>query len=134
MSEARAAAGTRPDVSRVLLVEDEFLLSSMVAEVMAQHGFEVHAVANAKDALRHLTRGEPCDLLFTDISLPGGVDGAMLAQLARQLRPGLPVAYASGVITHLDELKAVPGSIFVPKPYDPEKICELLEKFAASRH
>ena len=73
--------------SRVLVVEDEFLISDMVAEVLAEHGFEVHVAANAKDALQHLTCGAPCDVLFTDINLPGGVDGATLAQLARELRP-----------------------------------------------
>jgi CheY-like chemotaxis protein len=121
------------EVSRVLLVEDEFLLSDMVAEVLSDHGFEVHAVANAADALRYLILGAPCDILFTDINLPGGVDGAKLATLARQLRPDLPVVYASGSISRLDQLASVPGSTFVPKPYDPEKVCTMLERVATSR-
>ena len=119
--------------SRVLLVEDEFLLSDMIAEVLSAHGFEVHAVANAEDALLHLTCGAPCDILFTDINLPGGVDGAKLAELARQLRPNLPVIYASGSITKLDELASVPGSTFVPKPYDPEKVCTMLQRSVAQQ-
>lgn len=119
------------DASRVLLVEDEFLLSDLLAEVLAEYGFEVHAVANAADALRHLTCGAPCDILFTDINLPGGVDGARLAELARQLRPELPVVYASGAISGIDQLAAVPGSIFLPKPYDLEKVCTVLERCAA---
>src|SRR5689334_1892384 len=56
--------------SRVLLVEDEFLLCDMLSEVLADHGFEVYAVANASEALRHLTCGSPCDILLTDINLP----------------------------------------------------------------
>ena len=88
---------------RVLLVEDEILISEMVAEVLAEHGYEVHVAANAKDALRHLTCGAPCDVLFTDINLPGGVDGAALAQLARKLRPDLPVVYASGQVTAIEQ-------------------------------
>src|SRR5258707_1073762 len=82
--------------SWVLLVEDEFLLADMVAEVLGEHGFEVFTVANAKDALRHLIGGSPCDILLTDIKLAGGVDGTVLARLARELRPNLPVVYASG--------------------------------------
>ena len=92
--------GTQAQRSRVLLVEDEFLLCDMIAEVLAEHGFEVFAVANAKDALRHLTCGSPCDILLTDINLAGSIDGAALARLARELRPNLPVVYASGSYQH----------------------------------
>ena len=114
--------------SRVLLVEDEFLLCDMIAEVLAEHGFEVHAVANAKDALRHLTCGSPCDILLTDINLPGSIDGAALARIARELRPDLPVVYASGSYSRIEQLDAVPGAIFVPKPYNPDKLCEMLQR------
>ena len=119
-------------VSRVLLVEDEILISDLVAEVLAEYGFEVYVAANAKAALEHLTCGAPCDILFTDINLGSGVDGTALAQLARQLRPGLPVVYASGAVGRLEPPVAVPGSTFVPKPYDPLKVCSLLELFATA--
>jgi CheY-like chemotaxis protein len=117
--------------SRVLLVEDEFLLCDMLSEVLADHGFEVHAVANARDAIQHLTCGSPCDILLTDINLPGNIDGAALARLARELRPRLPVVYASGSYKKLEELDAVPGSIFVPKPYNPDKLCEMLSEITS---
>src|SRR6201999_1065671 len=100
-------------------------LCDMITEVLAEHGFEVKAVANAKDALRHLTCGSPCDILLTDINLPGGIDSAELAQLARQLRPKLPVVYASGSYSRLDDLDAVAGAVFVAKPYDPHKLCDM---------
>ena len=117
--------------SRVLLVEDEFLLSDMIAEALSEHGFEVHAVANAEDALRHLTCGSPCDILLTDIKLAGSVDGTVLARLARELRPDLPVVYASGSYRTIEELDAVSGAIFVPKPYNPDKLCEMLSEMTA---
>jgi CheY-like chemotaxis protein len=117
--------------SRVLLVEDEFLLSDMLTEVLAEHGFEVYAVDNARDALQHLTCGSPCDILLTDINLPGSIDGAALARLARELRPQLPVVYASGSYTRLEQLDAVSGAIFVPKPYNPDKLCEMLCEMTA---
>jgi CheY-like chemotaxis protein len=87
-----------------------------------------------REALEHLTRGAPCDVLFTDINLPGGIDGAALAQLARQLRPGLPVIYASGLVTGIEQLNAVEGATFVPKPYDPNKVYTLLQSFAGRQH
>jgi CheY-like chemotaxis protein len=117
--------------SRILLVEDEFLLSDMLSEVLVEHGFEVHAVANARDALRHLTCGSPCDILLTDINLPGSIDGAALARLARDLRPHLPVVYASGAYSRLEQLDAVAGALFVPKPYNPDKLCEMLSEMTA---
>jgi CheY-like chemotaxis protein len=120
--------------SRVLLVEDEFLLCDMISEALAEHGFEVYAAANAKDALRHLTCGSPCDILLTDINLAGSIDGAALARIARELRPGLPVVYASGSYSRVEQLDAVSGSIFVPKPYDPEKLCEMLSEMTAAAH
>jgi CheY-like chemotaxis protein len=120
--------------SRVLVVEDEFLLSAMLADALVRHGFEVKSVANAKDALRHLTCGSPCDLLLTDINLPGGIDGTTLAQLARELRPDLPVVYASGSNNKLDELEAVPGAVLVAKPYDPDRLCKMLSRMTTASH
>jgi CheY-like chemotaxis protein len=119
---------------RVLLVEDEFLLCDMLAEVLAERGFEVHAVATAKDALQHLTCGSPCDILLTDINLRGGIDGTALARIARELRPSLPVVYASGSVSKLEEIEAVPGAIFVAKPYNPDKLCAMLGRMRHTAH
>ena len=125
------AMATQMHRSRVLLVEDEFLLCDMMAGALAEHGFEVHAVANAREALRHLTCGSPCDILLTDINLPGSIDGAALARIARALRPNLPVVYASGSYSRIEELDAVAGAVFVPKPYNPDKLCEMIGEMTA---
>jgi CheY-like chemotaxis protein len=127
-------ADNRSHLCRVLVVEDELLICDMLAEVLSERGFEVHAVNNANDALRHLTGGYPCDVLFTDINLPGGVDGAALAEMARELRPDLPVVYASGSVGKIDRFKAVSGASFVPKPYDLERVCRLLKACTARAH
>jgi CheY-like chemotaxis protein len=120
--------------SRVLLVEDEFLLNMMLADALTEQGFEVHAVANAREALQHLTGGLPCDVLVTDINLGVGIDGMALARLARQLRPGLPVVYASGSVRRLEEIESVPGAIFFAKPYDPGRICAMLQRMTGTAH
>jgi DNA-binding LytR/AlgR family response regulator len=67
-------------------------------------------------------------VLVTDIKLAGNIDGATLARLARELRPNLPVVYASGSYRRLQELDAVSGAIFVPKPYNPDKLCNMLSE------
>jgi CheY-like chemotaxis protein len=119
---------------RVLLVEDEFLICMMMADALTDHGFEVRSAANAQDALAHLTRGAPCDVLLTDLNLGPGLDGSGLAKRARELRPDLPVVYVSGSVRCIDELEPVPGAAFIPKPYIPEKVCEMLGALQVSRH
>jgi CheY-like chemotaxis protein len=110
---------------QVLLVEDEFLISEWVAESLTDQGFAVRAVTNAADALR-LLKSSPVDVLFTDINLPGCIDGTTLARQAREMLPDLPVVYASGRVDYLDPRLRVSGSLFVAKPYVPELIGRLL--------
>src|SRR5262249_44016375 len=103
----------------VLLVEDEIMIREMVAEVLAEQGFEVHAVGSAGEALCILRAGTSVDLLFTDIDLGRGMDGIVLMQEARRLRPGLPVVFASGGWSLLEGLCDVPRAARLPKPYSP---------------
>ena len=107
----------------VLVVEDEALVRDLIVDVLTEDGFEVHAVASARDALSHLAAHWPVDVLFTDVELPDDIDGARLAVLARKLSPDLAVVYTSAGACRIDK---VPGSLFVAKPYEPAKICALL--------
>jgi CheY-like chemotaxis protein len=109
----------------VLFVEDEVLISEWVAQSLVEQGFEVQTVSNAADALQRL-KSLPIDVLFTDINLPGGMDGAVLARRAREMLPHLPVVYASARATLLKQDARVPGSIIVPKPYEPRLVGRLL--------
>ena len=113
------------DPIRILLVEDEFLIAEWVAEALSEQGFAVHAVSNARDALRHLAAA-PVDVLFTDINLPGGMDGTALARRARELMPKLPVVYASARVGMLEPLERVSGALFVRKPYEPLAVARLI--------
>ena len=117
----------------VLLVEDEALICDVVAEALVELGFEVRAVSNAGDALRQLLSGAPIDILFTDVNLPGDMDGAELAQHARKLRPDLPVMYTSGRRSTIRELDPVVGSMFLPKPYNPYDVGRLLDYLVGAK-
>ena len=124
------AAAMEPNVREtepihVLFVEDEILISEWVAQSLSEQGFSVQTVTNAADALEHLA-AVPVDVLFTDINLPGDMDGAALARRAREMRPHLPVVYASARATLLKQDARVPGSIIVPKPYEPALVGRLL--------
>ncbi|MGH6770348.1 MAG: response regulator [Xanthobacteraceae bacterium] len=113
--------------ANILLVEDEPLICECAAEVLTEQGFAVKAVLNAADALSHLAAGLPVDVLFTDVNLPGDMDGEALVRRARELRPGLPVMYTSGRGSVIQQLNPVMGSMFLPKPYDVFNLGRLLD-------
>jgi CheY-like chemotaxis protein len=117
----------------VLLVEDEPLISDIAAEALTEQGFEVAAVSTAREALHRLRAAPPIDILFTDVDLPGEIDGAMLARRARELRPDLPVIYTSGRQRALDRLNPVEGAMFVAKPYDPFNVGRMLQYLVVAR-
>ena len=127
MSMTEATSQDRP---KVLFVEDEELVSELMAEVLDEQGFNVHAVENGDAALEYLQSGAEVDVLFTDINMPGTIDGAALAVEARNLRPDLPIVYASGRFNPSDLNPLVPRSLFLPKPYDPIEACTLLNRLA----
>ena len=117
----------------VLLVEDEPAIGEIAAAALGEQGFEVRTVASAGEALRCLNSGAPVDVLFTDINLSGGMDGAALAQRARELRPGLPVLYTSGRAAALERLQPVDGAMVVPKPYNMFSLGRLLDCLLAPK-
>jgi len=118
----------------VLVVEDEVLISNLIAEVLVDSGFAVHAVANAEEALAYVESHGEVDVLFTDINLPGGMDGSMLAERVRAQRPELPIVYCSGRYSPSALSPPVPRSIFLKKPYDLADVCTLLERLTATAH
>jgi len=115
----------------VLYVEDEALISDLVCEVLSENGFDVHLEQTADGALRYLEKGHEIDVLFTDINLPGDIDGAELATRARELHPELAVIYTSG---RENPGELVPHSVFVNKPYDLNDICRLVRRVAPTKH
>ena len=116
----------------VLLVEDEVMISNLVAECLTAAGFTVHEVTTADEALRYIKSGADIDVLFTDINLPGRINGAELAAHARELRPEMPIVYASGRFKLSEISPLVPRSLFMAKPYDPEDVCALLTRLTGA--
>src|ERR1044072_7971537 len=104
----------KPEQKTILFVEDEPLLGELMTKALTDKGFEGQAVPDAGGALRYLLPGAEVDVLFTDIDLGDGMDGAQLAKLAREMRPGLPIVYSSGRRSMAD-FAPVPNSVFLPK-------------------
>ncbi len=80
---------------RILVVEDDVQVRSLVTELLEQLGYDVEAVESADAALPLLASARPLDLLVTDVGLPG-LNGRQLAEIARQSRPELPVLFMTG--------------------------------------
>lgn len=112
---------------RVLLVEDEFLINDMVAQMLDERGFQVHSAFNGAEAFDYLA-AHGVDILFTDINLPGDMDGIALAKRAREIQPDIAVVYASGRYCAIDQIGAVPDSLFVAKPYNILAVCAMLAR------
>lgn len=81
---------------RILLVEDDALVRAHALRLLESLGYRVVSASDGPEALALLQKNVPCDLLFTDVIMPGGMTGPELAEAACALRPGLPVLYTSG--------------------------------------
>jgi signal transduction histidine kinase len=80
----------------ILLVEDDDLVRRYAGERLVALGYAVVTAADGREGLAIIRRRADIDLLFTDIVMPGGMDGAALADAVREIRPRLPVLFTSG--------------------------------------
>ncbi|GJE55178.1 MULTISPECIES: response regulator [Methylobacterium] len=115
----------------VLIVEDNYLLLDMLTSLCEQQGIIVLAASSGEAALTMLRqRADEIDWLFTDISLPGLIDGWEVASAYRERHPRRPVIYASTVAQI--ERRTVSGSIFVHKPFQVREIISLARMMASA--
>ena len=137
--EALAAPETSASVPKsssgqtILVVEDEEDVRAYTTSILRELGYQVLEASMAPAALRML-RGHPdVKLLFTDVGLPGGMNGRQLADAARKLRPDLKIlfttGYARNAIVHDGRLD--PGVVLISKPFTyallASKISDLLD-------
>jgi len=111
----------------VLMVEDDEGVGAMVAEMLADLGYEVTCVTNAQEALTRLDQdGAAVDVVFSDIIMPGGMTGIDLAREVRQRRPALPILLTTGYGGH-DELEPHEFPV-LRKPYDRDELGRALSR------
>jgi CheY-like chemotaxis protein len=115
----------------VLVVEDEWLLRDCICAHLRGVGLRVREARTGEAALSLLAAGERVDVLFTDIQLAGAMSGWDVAAKFRQRLPELPVIYASG--RTLESEQAVPDSLCLAKPYEPDAILEACRAFLRDR-
>jgi len=115
-TSARPAVAALTSVPHVMLVEDDDMVRTQVRRQLEALGCAVIDFADPYDAIDILAGETRIDLLMTDISMPGGMNGRQLADHARLFRPQLPVLFTSG---HTDDpiARGCAVGAFLPKPY-----------------
>lgn len=109
----------------VLVVEDEALILYSVAEELRDAGFEVLEAANADVAMGLMETHPEVRILFTDINMPGSMDGLKLSTTVRDRWPPVEIIVTSGHIRIPSESLPVEGH-FLPKPYSAAKLISTL--------
>lgn len=105
----------------VLVVEDEALVRMAIAGELEEAGFEVFEAANASEAIERLIAHTQIEVLFTDVDMPGGVDGIKLAAAVRDRWPPIKIIVTSG--HRRVDIDTLPVEArFMAKPYNPDLV------------
>ncbi len=127
-AKAASPPGTRGRM--VLVVEDEAAVLEVAVANLRDLGYETVTASDGAQALEVLRSDQRIDVLFSDVVMPGGIDGVRLGAEARRLRPGIKVLLVSGYPGLMGE-RDLPGDVAIlPKPYTRE---DLATELAAVR-
>jgi len=112
----------------ILVVEDDEDVLAVTAESLTELGYRVVTAVNAAQALEILRGDQPIDLLFSDVIIPGGTNGAQLAVTARHVRPNLKVLLTSGYTAAALSLEhgLADNLNVVGKPYQRDELAKKL--------
>jgi len=114
----------------VLVVEDEPLIRMIAVDALLEAEFAVLEASNADGAVAILEKRDDVRVVFSDIDMPGSMDGLKLAVGVRQRWPAIEILLTSGHCRV--QLRDFPErSVFIPKPYRIERVVETLRKLAA---
>ena len=115
----------------VLLVEDEPIVRFDAIQSFEDAGFEVVEAYDAAQALLTLEARPDLSAVFTDVHMPGRLNGVALARLVHDRRPDVQILVTSGVLrVERDDLPK--GGHFIPKPYDAAQVAQLIRSLVRS--
>lgn len=109
----------------VLIVEDQALVRMMAADALVDHDFMAWEAGSADEALDTLNEHRAIGLLFTDVDMPGDMDGLELARQVDAERPNVELVITSGAVTLAEEDLPDHGT-FLPKPYPPHRLVQIV--------
>lgn len=111
----------------ILVVEDEELIQSFVADALHDGGFKTIIASSGEEAVTFLeAHNGQYRALVTDIELKGKMDGWEFAQHAREIQPEFPIVYMSGAAAAEWTSKGVPNSVMLAKPFAPAQLLTAL--------
>jgi CheY-like chemotaxis protein len=118
----------RPKAPVVLVVEDEPLVLMMALDIIEEAGFDALSAHNADEAIAILESRDDIGIVFTDINMPGSMDGLIMAHAVRGRWPPIEI-----IVTSAKSLeRALPDrSRFLPKPYGPSDLAKAIRELAA---
>jgi PAS domain S-box-containing protein len=112
----------------ILVVEDDAMVRDFVVDQLRSLGYATLAATDGRQALAHIRNGADFDLLFTDVIMPGGINGRELADQVAKLRPGTRVLFTSGytdnAIIHHGRLDD--GVLLLSKPYRKSRLANMV--------
>ena len=140
--EGRAKVGRKTEKTKkdelwgsgtVLLVEDEPMVRSVAERALTRHGYTVITADNGEDALAILDKGEPIDLLISDVVMPG-MDGPTMVREARESRPELKILFMSGYAEEqLRKSIDLENVNFLPKPFSVTELAEAARRAVGTK-
>jgi CheY-like chemotaxis protein len=115
----------------VLIVEDDFLIRMNAAEVIADAGFDVVEAASADEAIAILEDRLDITIVFTDVQMPGSMDGLKLAAAIRGRWPPIKIVATSGIVD-VRKVELPEGGRFLRKPYSSTEIVGMLRELTGT--
>jgi CheY-like chemotaxis protein len=129
--KAQASSAT---METVLVVDDEVLVRLSIAEYLRDCGYRVIEAADADEAVLVLSQEQlRIDVLFSDVELPGSMDGFSLAQWTRKNRPGLEIILTGSVPRAVNAAANLCEEGPIPKPYEPQSVHDRIRRLLAAR-
>ena len=116
-----------PNKPVVLVVEDDFLLRMDAADIVRDAGFDVIEASNADEAIIILESRGDIAVVFTDVQMPGSMDGLKLARAVRGRWPPIKIVTTSGQCV-VEAADLPEGGRFLPKPYNAVQVSGLLRE------
>ena len=118
-----------PLTSTILVVEDDAIVRMLIVDVLEELEFSVLEAADAEEALALVKNADQrIDLMMTDVGLPD-MDGKQLATQVRELRPALPILFASGYAENID---APAGMQVIAKPFSIDQLRDKVKAMLAT--